>query len=213
MVPQFTTGVFNQKRWPRAGDPDECWMLADLMALHSVAPWLRLPSAKRYRAAAGNPDEEGPTPGTVRQSRIALETLYPTFRDVINVMKDEPFSEFLPELKSGRPASISVLSGALPGHLQFGFTGNHRVTVFWTGEKIRLANPLARAHSRSKVITEDELHTAVAAHPFPRVWCVLMPTLEQAFQRHPLLPGAIADAIESAIEDEDDSDAMEDTTP
>jgi hypothetical protein len=210
MVPQFTTGVFNQQRWPQAGDTDDCWAIADLMAVHSVAPWLRLPGVTKYREAANNPRQPGPTPGNVAQSARAIRTLYPELGDLIEVLEGEPFSAFLPKLKAGHPASISLLSGSLPRSLQFGFTGNHRVAVFWSGSEIRLANPLARAHSRSKPISEEDLHTAVRDHPLSRVHCVLMPTVEEAFRLHPLLTGAIEAAIADLDEGSDDTDATED---
>jgi hypothetical protein len=212
VIPQFTTGVFNQQRWPQAGDTDDCWAIADLMAVHSVAPWIRLPGITRYRELARNPRMPGPTPGTVAQSARAIRALDPAFGELIELIEGLPFSEFLPKVKAGHPASLSLLSGSLPSRLQFGFRGNHRVAVFWNGAKIRLANPLARAHSRSKPITEDELHTAVRDHPFNMVHAVLMPTVEQAFQLHPLLSGAIEAAIDGIDDETDDSDAMEDVT-
>lgn len=212
MLPQFTTGVFNQQRWPQAGDTDDCWAIADLMAVHGVAPWLRLPGITRYREAANNPRMPGPTPGNVRDSALAMRTLYPSFGELIKVVEGVAFSDFLTKLKAGHPASLSLLSGSLPARLQFGFLGNHRVAVFWNGERIRLANPLARAHSRSKPITEGELHTAVRDHPFARVHAVLMPTVEQAFRLHPLLTDVIEAAIAGVDDESDDSDAMEDVS-
>jgi hypothetical protein len=210
VLPQFTTGVFNQRRWPQAGDTDDCWAIADLMAVHSVAPWLQLPAMSRYREAAENPRAPGPTPGNIDHSTRAIQALYPRFGELIEVVREVAFSEFLPKLKAGHPASLSVLSASLPQRLQFGFTGNHRVAVFWNGTEIRLANPLARAHSRTKPISEDELHKAVRDHPFVRVHAVMMPTVEQAFQVHPLLTGAIEAAIAGLDDGTDDSDAMED---
>ena len=76
MNPQFTTGVFNQQRWPQAGDTDDCWAIADLMAVHSVAPWLPLPGITKYREAAEIPAksarrlEQWPT----RPARSGLST-------------------------------------------------------------------------------------------------------------------------------------------
>jgi hypothetical protein len=207
VLPQFTTGVFNQRRWPRAGDVDDCWAVADLMAVHSVAPWLRLPNMTQYRAAANNPDRDGPTPGTVAQSGLAIRTLWDEFGKLIDVVENEPFKDVLPRIKAGRPASIGVLSDSLPERLQFGFSGPksaHRVAVFWTGTELKLANPLARAHSRPKPIGEEELHVAVRDHPLVMANCVLMPTVAQAFATHPLHTG-LSDPSE--IDDIDDSPA------
>ena len=143
-------------------------------------------------------------------SARAIRALYPAFGELIEVIEGARFSEFLPKLQAGHPASLSLLSGSLPPPLQFGFLGNHRVAVFWNGTKIRLANPLARAHSRSKPITRDELHKAVADHPFAHVHAVVMPTVKQAFQLHPELTGAIEAAIAGIDDESDDTDAMED---
>jgi hypothetical protein len=205
MLPQFTTGVFNQKAWPRAGDTDDCWVISDLMVVHAVAPWLRLPNVTKYRTAAGNPDLPGPTPGSVDQSARAIRALYPTLGEKIQVLKAVTFADFLPKLKAGHPASIGVLSGELPLDLQFGYAGPHRVAVFWTGNEIRLANPLARAHSRSRAIAEDVLHNAVRAHPLAKVNAVLMPTVEQAFRLHPLQPGGVDDPLPDIDNGADDS--------
>jgi hypothetical protein len=213
--PQFTTGVFNQKRWPRAGDTDDCAVLADLMAVHGVAPWLRLPGVKKYRDAANRPDQPGPTPINVADSGRAIRTLYPKLGALIEVVQGVTFATFLVKLKAGHPASVSVSSGSLPPRLQFGFSADegHRVTVFWNGTEIRLANPLARAHSRSKPITEAELKKAIDAHDLPNVHAVLMPTVEEAFGLHPLLSGVIDDAIAELDDGTDDTDATEDVPP
>jgi hypothetical protein len=210
MFAQFTTGVFNQKRWPGVGDTDDCWAIADLMAVHSVAPWLRLPNVPQYREKAGNPDLEGPTPGSVRQSARAIRALYPKFGELIEVVRDGTWDDVSAKIRAGHPASMSVHSGSLPASLQFGFGGNHRVAVFWNGEHLRLANPLARAHSRSKRIAEEDLKGAVLAHPDPGVNCVLMPTVEAAFNLHPLLAGVIDEAVASLDDGTDDTDGTED---
>ena len=177
MFPNFTVGVFNQKRWPKTGDADECWMLADLMAIHSVAPWLRLPNAEDYRNAAGNPDIQGqPDGGTIDDSAKAIRKLWarnsagdPGFGSLIEDWHGRPWDEFLAKVKLGHPASLSVLSGSLPPAMQFGFGGTHRVAVFFDGDGLRLANPLARAHSRSRRISDDSLRKAMRDHPDPRV--------------------------------------------
>jgi hypothetical protein len=205
MLPQFTTGIFNQKAWPKAGDVDDCWVIADLMAIHGVAPWLRLPNVTVYRAAAGNPDKPGPTPGSVDQSAKAIRALYPKFGETIRVLKGLPFNEFIPMLKAGHPASIGVLSGKLPQDLQFGYAGPHRVAVFWNGSEIRLANPLARAHSRSRPVPEDVFHAAVKAHPLAAVHAVVMPSVEEAFLLHPLHPGGLDSPLPNVDDGTDDS--------
>lgn len=214
MIPQFTTGIFNQKRWPKAGDVDDCWAVADLMAVHSVAPWLRLPNITQYRAAANNPDMPGPTPGTVAQSGLAIRTLWKEFGKLIDVLEGVPFNDLLPLIKAGRPVSIGVLSDSLPPQHQFGFKGPksaHRVAVFWTGAELRLANPLARAHSRPKAIGDEELHVAVRNHPLLMANCILMPTVAQAFSTHPLNLGGVDGPPD--LDETDDNPADIDVVP
>lgn len=181
------------------------------MAVHSVAPWLRLPGVPRYRRAANRPDLPGPTPGNAGDSALAIRTLWPSFGAMIELVEGEiSFAEFLPRVKAGRPASVSVLSGSLPAALRFGFEGTHRVAVFWTGSELRLANPLARTHSRSKPIAEEDLHAAVRDHPLSRVHAVLMPTVEEAFEVHPLRASVADDTIDGLDDGTDDTDATED---
>ena len=212
-VPNFTTGVFNQKRWPGAGDTDECWMLSDLMAIHSVAPWLRLPTVPQYRQAAGNPDKDGLTFGSLEHSETAIKALYPEFAKVILLIKNGSFAELMSRLIAGHPLSLSVKSGALPQGLQFGYTGMHRVAVFFNGAEIRIANPLARAHSRSKPISEGALQAAVDAHDMAGSNYIMLPTVEVAFARHPLhpQPSAMPDLPAPGIDvGGDDTEGMED---
>jgi hypothetical protein len=187
---QFSTGVFNQKRWPKAGDVDDCWCLADLMAVHGVAPWLRLPNITEFRAAAEKPDVQGvPNGGTVDDSFKAIRKLWPDLQ--VELVAGGTFATVLAAIKGGRPVSLSVLSGSLPAALQFGFTGAHRVCVYWNATDLKVLNPLARPHSRSKVIEEAVLEKAANDHPPRHVDAVLMPTSEAAFRTHPLLQGAI----------------------
>lgn len=204
MVPQFTSGVFNQRLWPKAGDVDDCWCIADLMVVHGCAPWLRLPNVPKYRAAAGKPDSPGKAdPGGILDSARAIGALYKDL--AIEVMESGLWEDFIAKVKAGHAASLSVLSGSLPPALQFGFAGPHRVAVFWNGTELRLANPLARAHSRSRAIAEEDLHKAVRDHPASHVNCVLMPTVEEAFKTHPLLQGAIDTAIDTIDDGTDDT--------
>lgn len=194
MQPQFSTGVFNQVRWPKAGDVDDCWCLADMMAVHGVAPWLWLPTITDYRTAANKPDVPGEmNGGTVSDSARAIGVLWP--RLPIELLNGGAWPDLLAKLKSARPASLSVLSGALPANLQFGFAGAHRVTVWWDGATLRLMNPLARPHARSKPITDDALKVAVDRHPDPGVHAVVMPTIETAFRTHPMFQAAVDEAL------------------
>lgn len=184
MRPQFSQ-VFNQKLWPQVGDTDDCWAVSDLMAVHSVAPWLSLPGMIAYRDASGNPDD--PTArdgGTIAESARAIGALFPLL--AIEVVNGWSWTNFISKLKANRPASLSLKSGLLPLHMQYGFTGYHRVMVVWNGTSLRVMNPLAKAHSKSVGITEAALKKAVDGYDPGRVWAVLMPSVEVAFKTHPL---------------------------
>lgn len=70
MAPQVSTGVFSQRYWPGvgAGPLDDCGPLADLMALHAVAPAVLLPSVRTYRVRAGVPDTDTGSEGLAQRS-------------------------------------------------------------------------------------------------------------------------------------------------
>lgn len=189
---QTTVGVLNQARWPGAGDVDDCWCLADFQALLAVAPWIVLPGIPAYRAAAGNPDLPGPTGGTIAHSRRAIRALFPEL-DIEATDGEMAWPALLELVRAGRPASLAVVSGALPPRLQFGFAGKHRVMVWSNGAELRVLNPLAPAHSRGLVIEPAALRNAVEAWG-AGVRAVIMPTAAAAFRGHPLYAEAIAEA-------------------
>jgi len=192
MNPTISVGVFSQRFWPQAGDPDECWALADMMALHAVASWLILPGITKYRTEAGNPREPGPTGGTIKHSERAIKALFPEIGSLIDV---HPAGELTPatiisKIKPHGAASVSVLSSKLPEEHRYGFNGTHRVAVAITGD-LRIGNPLAPAHSKWKMIEEDQLKAAIAAYPEGIGGGVIfMPTVEAAFRTHPLFSEA-----------------------
>lgn len=192
IVPQFTTGVLSQLLWPgidpnpRDGDPDrdDCWVLADLMCVHSVAPWVGLPVASAYRNAAGNSDAVGVQGGTIDQSAKAIRTFWPEIGDKITVRHGGPWATFMSDLKSGRPASLSVLSGSLP--VTHGFSGTHRVAVYCDANgAIHIANPLAKAHTRPPIISEASLKKAVDDYPGTGVNAIQFPRVEAMLPSHP----------------------------
>lgn len=194
MDPMVSTGAFHQASWPGAGDVDDCWAVADLQGVHAVAPWLRLVTIPIYRAAAGNPDQPGPTGGSIADSRRALRALYPSLQVEIHGDQDAlTYAGLLAKVKANRPASVAVLSGALPPALQYGFAGKHRILVFWDGAKLRILNPLQVAHKRADDIGVDALRAAVQAYGSP-VKAVIFPSPDQAFETHPLLASRIAKA-------------------
>ena len=186
MNPTISVGVFNQVHWPEAGDVDDCWCLADLMAVHAVAPWSALPGITAYRAAAGVPDQIGPTGGSISASAKAIRALYPGLAIEVSANHELTWAAFMLGLTAHRAASLSVLSSALPAEHRYGFAGQHRVAVAITTE-LKLGNPLAPAHSKWKPISPTQLRIAVAAYPGgPNPNCILTPSVEDAFTTHPL---------------------------
>lgn len=166
MSRQVSTGVFNQKLWPGVGAApyDDCVILADFMAAHAVRPELTLPSIAAYRAAAGVPDTDGKSEGLSLDDSIeAIRIVWP---DLDAERYLGTWAGFLERAKTTNAvASVSVLSGALPTTLRYGFLLNHRITVFWTGSAWRVLNPLAPAHSKAKAIIEAALKLAMEKYP------------------------------------------------
>lgn len=199
MDPQVSIGAFHQASWPGAGDVDDCWAVADLQAVHAVAPWLLLPGVPAYRTAAGNPDMPGPTGGTIADSQRAIRRLYPAIAALSAFWGEgdgKTFDGLVLSLRQGRVASLALLSGALPPALRHGFAGVHRVAVFWSGGP-RILNPLAAAHSRPEAITASALQAACRAYDSTDIRAVLLPSPAQAFATHPLLPAAITAATQT----------------
>src|SRR5687768_13980685 len=173
--------VFSQTTWPGIGDIDDCWVLASMQAVHAVAPWLKLPGVKRFRAEANRPDSPNrPDPGDEHDMARALRRLYPDLR--IEVVDGGDFSDFAAKVESGRPAALIVRSSALPDDLQHGFKEIHAITVAFDDELgWVVANPLAKAHSKPEPIQKKALEKAVKGFK-PNVHAVLMPTLEEALE-------------------------------
>lgn len=190
MNPNLSVGIFNQTWWPgNGGKPyDDCWALADLMAVHGVAPWLNLPTIIKYRAAAGNPDAPGVSDGgTIDQSAKAILTLYPKIAAHMHVAKGDSWDDFKARMTyNNNTASLSLLSGALPSGQAYGFKGTHRVAVALLDSGWKIANPLGPPHGPWRDISEAELKKAVDAYPRDGVWALVMPSVETAFKDHPL---------------------------
>lgn len=168
---QISTGVFNQALWPGigGGPRDDCWVLADYMGAHAVAPELGLPSIARYRELANiagwkpvYPDTDATEGGALEHSLKAIRALWP---DLDAELYRGTWEGFLARCPVGHCASVSVLAGRLPARLRYGFTGNHRILLVRTSSGPKVLDPLARAHSKAKAITLAELRAAMAAYP------------------------------------------------
>ena len=152
----MTLGVFNQVFWPGVGDVDECWVIATYWALVATGVMKRedLPSIRAFRAAAGNPDRPGSTGGSNRDIVRALKKLAPSAK----VVKYDGGREgFTAMLKKGFVASLSVRSWSLPKAYQFGYRGNHQISVFYKAGHYYVMNPLARAGSALMEINYNNL--------------------------------------------------------
>jgi hypothetical protein len=185
--PHLSSGVFYQKAWPGwGGDADDCWVLADLMAIHAVAPWVSLPNVAEYRKAAGNPDDPGQDGGTIDQSVKAIKANWPEIGKLITVHKGASWDKFNASMTKDRVASVSVLSASLPPEVKYGFNGTHRVTYAKVDSGWYIANPLAPPHSRYRKITAAWVKKSVLDYPVPGVYAIVMPSVAAAFKTHPL---------------------------
>src|SRR5262245_45456565 len=171
-----TSIAFSQRTWPghdpNPGDSrpdlDDCWAVSGIQMANVTAPWLRMPSVAAFRNEAGVPDTgKGIEGGRVRNVYRGARGCYPSIRDLFTLGDGTPWSAFLRELERHRPLSVSVLSGALPARLQYGFEGRHQVTVAEKGGRIRIANPLQRAETRWETIGADDLRQAMRAYGRP----------------------------------------------
>jgi hypothetical protein len=178
--------VFSQKSWPGIGDVDDCWVLASLQAVHTVAPWLKLPGVKVFRDKAGVPDTPGQLDvGDEVDMKRGLDALYPTLG--VRLVDGMPFQDFVELVRSGRPAAVVIKAGDFPASLQFGYEGIHAVTVAFDDEtgNLLIADPLAKPHSKPVPISQPALRTAIEGFK-PNVHAVLMPTIERALRTHEL---------------------------
>jgi hypothetical protein len=178
--------VYSQRFWPGRRDHDDCWVIAALMAVHAVAPWLPLVGVKPFRRAAGKPDDPVlPDPGDEHDMARGIRTLYPSLP--IEVVSGGRWPDVRKEVERGRPAALILVAGALPAGHQFGFAGVHAVAVAVENGQWLHADPLANPHSKPLPIERRALRAAVKAFD-PRVHAVLMPTEPEAIRTHPLLP-------------------------
>ncbi len=179
--------VFNQVKWPQAGDVDDCFVLSALQCCNMVAPWLRLVSVKSARAAAGNPDKPGPTGGNLADVAQIAENLYPRyFKGNLKILRGALWSDFTNAVNRSVPVSVAVVSSKLPPRLRFGFDGYHQISVARNRDGSWLVfNPLAPVYSRPIALLDPlELKPAVMAYGRAKVgtsgaWAVVWPTAEQ----------------------------------
>jgi hypothetical protein len=176
--------VFSQRMWPGIGDIDDCWVLASLQAVHTVAPWLPLPGVKVFRAKANKPDVPGVmNPGDEHDMKRGLDALYPDL--ATELVDGMPFPTFVEQVKSGRPAALIIRAGDLPPDMQLGLPGIHAICVAFDDETdgFLVADPLAKAHSKPVPISQPALRKAIEGFA-PNVHAVLMPPIQKALRTH-----------------------------
>lgn len=155
------TSSLSQRHYPGAGDIDDCVPVATIQAYSAEPGHKPLPTVPQFRIAAGVPDKPGPTPMTVTQGGVAAHRLWPELRIVAARFT---WPNFAQAMEVGRrPAMVTVLSGALPGPLQYGFTGGHAVCVFWQNGAWWIVNPLQPLGSKPREISGHDLHVAAGA--------------------------------------------------
>jgi hypothetical protein len=155
--------VLSQIGYPGAGDIDDCWCVATIMAMHAVAPNNHLPTVPQFRAAAGVPDVQGRSDGgNVNDIMKACNKLWPTLHGALS---SRAWASFASAVKGGKVASLSLLSGNLPSRYRFGFSGTHQVYVEYTGGAWYIANPLAKTGSALQAISEADLKRAAVTLP------------------------------------------------
>ena len=155
--------VLSQRNYPGAGDIDDCWVVATVWAAISSRD-VRKPTVTEFRARAGKPDRPGPTGGNVYDCNRGADGCWPTLPNRLFGVGSS-WTAVYNDLHSGRPASVGVLSSALPARLQYGFKGTHQVGIHFfpaTG-KLYCMNPLAPHGTVPLTITWIQLRAAMRA--------------------------------------------------
>lgn len=186
-----TSMVFSQRKWPGAGDVDDCWVVSGIQAVNVTAPWLRLVSVPAFRRAAGEPDVQGEANGgQLRDIRRGIRTLFPDYADLWDNAYGVTWDAFVAHALEHRPLSVAVRSSKLPTRLQFGFGGYHQITIAVKGDGTWLvANPLAEPYARWITVNPVELKPAVMAYGRAQAgasgaWYVVGPTDAEALERY-----------------------------
>jgi hypothetical protein len=159
--PLIITRSLSQRTYPGVGDIDDCVVVATAQAYAAEPDHRKLPTATAFRIAAGVPDQPGPTPMTSTQAGVAARKLWPETKVSAGVFS---WANFGHAMEVGRrPASVSVLSSALPANLQFGFGGGHQITAWYQEGQWWMTNPLQPEGTAPHRITASELHAAAGA--------------------------------------------------
>lgn len=200
--------ILSQKFWPGVGDIDDCWVLSALMMVFAVFPWLPLPGTKVFRAAAGDPDDTQSDGGSQQEIMKGIRRTWPSVANLFRQHDHDSWNEFAGDVGQGRNVSVAVDSSLLPDKIKFGFNGFHRVNVcMQPGGRVFFGNPLADAYDKwIEIDNLDVIRDAVMAYGKAKTgrdrgaWYIASPTVERAFEMHPLLAAEVKAAIAVATE-------------
>lgn len=169
------TSVLNQVVYPKAGDVDDCWVVATIQAMHAFDPERRLPDVTEFRAAAADADDGRSDGGSLSEIILACSTLWPDIHaDIARAMPWATFSTLMKQRP--RAASIAVNSRYLPRN--YNFFGMHQVCLFVQDGVWRIANPLAPNGSLPATISEADLKSAVLHYSADGAYGVIFPSRE-----------------------------------
>lgn len=207
--------TMDQRRWFGVGAPplDDCWVLSALTLVTAVAPWSWQVSSRTFRQAAGDPDDGSNDGGNIAEIVRGIVTTYPAFAGKLTPVKKGAWGPFTRMVDGGRPASVALMTGLLPGRLQYQATSvAHQVTVARkNAAELVLADPLAPVYSRWAEVTWDEIKGAILEYGRIRsagtrsVYAVVGPTELEMLPTHPLFlqaaEASAADIAEAARKD------------
>lgn len=184
--------TFSQRTWPGVGDIDDCWVISAIQCANAVAPWLPLLTSPEFRRHAGDPDDGVSDGGNVDDIMRGVRSAWPELAELCTPLRGSwTWDRVLSAIKSGRPASVCVVSSKLAA--SYGFAGLHQVTYFHEpGVGLRVANPLSKDRSEPTRIATLTAKAAAEAYGGGKVHCVLFPTVPAAFRTHPLYVPASA---------------------
>ena len=146
--PSQVSVVLSQRRWFKAGDIDDCWVLSALQCVSMSAPWLYLPNVTDFRAKAGDPDDGKSDGGNTKEIAAGVTGMWPAFRGKLKVMNGGSYDKLIDYLLAGRPCSVAFDMTKVPTKYRYGVTVPHQMTLVirnagGENEAKLLANPMA----------------------------------------------------------------------
>lgn len=156
--------VMNQRVYPEAGDIDDCWIVATVMAAKASRPSIDIPTVTIFRFFAGDPDDGYRDGGTLAEIAAGVRGLWPELAPSVSYLYGGSWNRFEELLRAGGIASLAVDSSKLPPGVRYGFNGLHQITVFMEGNYFYIANPLAPEGSTPQLIGAASLRASAYAY-------------------------------------------------